>query len=37
MKVTEMKMLRWMCGVTRLDTIRNEESLVVTDITEKIG
>ncbi|XP_070013666.1 uncharacterized protein [Nicotiana sylvestris] len=31
MKVAEMRMLRWMCGHTRIDNIRNE------DIWEKVG
>nr|XP_037871465.1 uncharacterized protein LOC110385414 [Bombyx mori] len=34
-----MKMLRWMCGVTRLDKIRHEYvrgSLSVQDITDKM-
>ncbi|KAL0879491.1 hypothetical protein ABMA27_003237 [Loxostege sticticalis] len=37
--VAEMKMLRWMCGVTRLDKIRNEYvrgSLSVRDIADKL-
>ena len=39
MEVTEMKMLRWMCGVTRNDRIRNEYirgTTKVTEITNKI-
>ena len=38
-QTTEMKMLRWMCGVTRLDKIRNTHirgSLGVRDISEKL-
>ncbi|XP_075990249.1 uncharacterized protein LOC142985892 [Anticarsia gemmatalis] len=38
-QVAEMKMLRWMCGVTRLDKIGNEYvrgSLGVRDIADKI-
>ncbi|XP_048001352.1 protein CBFA2T1 [Leguminivora glycinivorella] len=37
--VTEMKMLRWMCGVTRLDRIRNEHirgSLGIRDVADKL-
>ncbi|KAJ0587063.1 hypothetical protein HanIR_Chr04g0158951 [Helianthus annuus] len=39
MEVAEMRMLRWMCGHTRLDRIRNEvfrERLGVASITDKI-
>lgn len=38
-QAAEMKMLRWMCGVTRLDRIRNEYvrgSLGVRDIADKL-
>ena len=37
--VAEMRMLRWMCGVTRLDKIRNERirgKTKVGEITKKI-
>ncbi|KAJ0588661.1 hypothetical protein HanIR_Chr04g0177261 [Helianthus annuus] len=39
MEVVEMRMLRWMCGLTRIDTIRNEvfrERLRVASISSKI-
>ena len=39
MEVAEMKMLRWMCGVTRLDKIRNEKirgSAKVGEISKKV-
>ena len=39
MKVAEMKMSRWMCGVTRLDKIRNEKirgSTKVEEISKKV-
>lgn len=39
MNVAEMKMLRWMCGVTRLDKIRNDRirgTVKVTKISKKI-
>ena len=39
MEVAEMRMLRWMCGNTRLDRIRNEvfrERLGVASIADKI-
>ncbi|XP_076938837.1 uncharacterized protein LOC143607188 [Bidens hawaiensis] len=39
MEVAEMRMLRWMCGHTRLDRIRNEvfrERLGIVSILEKI-
>ena len=39
MEVAEMKMLRWMCGVTRLDKIRNEKirgSPKVGEISKKV-
>ena len=39
MEVAEMKMLLWMCGVTRLDKIRNEKirgSTEVGEISKKV-
>ncbi|KAL1448427.1 hypothetical protein WDU94_003661 [Cyamophila willieti] len=39
LEVAEMRMLRWSCGVTRLDRIRNEvirNKLRVTEVTKKI-
>ena len=39
MKVAEMRMLRWMCGLTRLDMIRNEvirEIVGVASIEDKM-
>ena len=39
LEVAEMRMLRWMCGVTKLDKIRNERKRGTTkvwEITKKI-
>ncbi|XP_026683621.1 uncharacterized protein LOC103514996, partial [Diaphorina citri] len=39
LEVAEMRMLRWICGVTRLDRIRNEiirSKIKVTEISKKI-
>uniref|UniRef100_A0A8D9A949 Endonuclease-reverse transcriptase n=1 Tax=Cacopsylla melanoneura TaxID=428564 RepID=A0A8D9A949_9HEMI len=39
LEVAEMRMLRWSCGVTRMDRIRNEvirNKLRVTEVTKKI-
>ncbi|KAL1448567.1 hypothetical protein WDU94_013997 [Cyamophila willieti] len=39
LEVAKMRMLRWSCGVTRLDRIRNEvirNKLRVTEVTKKI-
>ncbi|KAI5746693.1 hypothetical protein M8J77_006372 [Diaphorina citri] len=39
LEVAEMRMLRWSCGVTRMDRIRNEvirDKIKVTEVTKKI-
>ena len=39
MEVAEMKMLRWMCGVTRLDRIKNDyirDTVKVAEVTKKM-
>ena len=39
LEVAEMRMLRWMCGVTKLDKIRNEKirgTTKVGEITKKV-
>ncbi len=39
LNVAEMKMLRWMCGVTKMDRIRNERirgTVKVTEISKKV-
>ena len=37
MEVAEKKMLRWTCGVTRLDKIRNEKIRGSTKVGEEIS
>ena len=34
LEVAEMRMQRWMCGVTKLDKIRNETMRVTTKVEE---
>uniref|UniRef100_A0A8D8XLD5 Endonuclease-reverse transcriptase n=1 Tax=Cacopsylla melanoneura TaxID=428564 RepID=A0A8D8XLD5_9HEMI len=39
LEVAEMRMLRWSCGVTRMDRIRNEvirNKIKVTEVSKKI-